>query len=249
MAGALRVEHADSRRAAELIASAQHPSWLCGRRRSCARRRRPSPGCPAAARSAEDARLSAMTGAALTICERLTRRPSRTFGARSSSPRGDDPFALVYAAKSHGWLCEYRAARDLAAARAGGRAGTGSGGIGRRSRASCSRSTVDTLGDFDAAGAIWADTVRTAEEAEQPHTLAWSRMSLGVRRGHPRGRGGGATPRRQRARARSSRCGSWAWRVRPGCSPPRRSRAATARPPPGCSPTRTSRSARPTTPR
>src|SRR5215217_2579636 len=32
VAGALRVEHCDPRRAAELIASAQHSSWLCGRR-------------------------------------------------------------------------------------------------------------------------------------------------------------------------------------------------------------------------
>ena len=36
-----------------------------------------------------------------------------------------------------------------------------------------------TLGDFDSAGAIWAETVRTAEETEQPHTVAWSVMSLG----------------------------------------------------------------------
>ena len=90
----------------------------------------------------------------------------------------DDPFALVYAAMSAGWLCEYRAARDLA---------TRALEIGRAQGAAALAAFasevlaefLDTLGDFDAASAIWAETVGTAEEAEQPHTAAWSVMSLG----------------------------------------------------------------------
>ena len=177
VAGALRVEHGDPRRAAELIASAQHSSWLCGRRELVRETAATLARLAVPARVEEDARLSAMTGAALTICERLQAaeqylRRSIELAARA------DPFALVYVANSHGWLCEYRAARDLAASaleagqelRAAGSAAWASELLAEYS---C------TLGDYDAAGAIWTDTARMAEETEQPHTLAWSRLHLG----------------------------------------------------------------------
>ena len=118
-----------------------------------------------------------MTGAALTICERLQAaeqylRRSIELAARA------DPFALVYVANSHGWLCEYRAARDLAASalEAGqelGAAGSAAWASELLAEYSC------TLGDYDAAGAIWTNTARMAEETEQPHTLAWCRLHLG----------------------------------------------------------------------
>ena len=121
--------------------------------------------------------MSAMTGAALTICGRLQAaeqylRRSIDLAARA------DPFALVYVANSHGWLCEYRAARDLAASalEAGqelGAAGSAAWASELLAEYSC------TLGDYDAAGAIWTDTARMAEETEQPHTLAWCRLHLG----------------------------------------------------------------------
>src|SRR5829696_4079614 len=127
---------------------------------------------------ADDARLSAMTGAALTICERLDEAAAylrRSIALASA----DDPFALVYAATSHGWLCEYRAARDLAARAL--EAGQEQGAAGSAAFASEVLSEYfSTLGDFDAAAAIWADTVHKAEESEQRHTVAWSVRSLGV---------------------------------------------------------------------
>ena len=109
-----------------------------------------------------------MTGAALTICERVD--DAAAYLRRSIAlASNDDPFTLVYAAMSHGWLCEYRAARDLAARAL--EAGQEQGASGSAaSPARCSRSILSTLGDFDSAGAIWAETVRTAEETEQPHT-------------------------------------------------------------------------------
>jgi DNA-binding CsgD family transcriptional regulator len=175
--GALRVEPADGRRAVELVASAQHPSWLSGHRQ------RVRDTAAILARMAgrgeirDDARLSAMTGAALTICERFDEAAAhlrRSIALASD----DDPFTLVYAAMSHGWLCEYRAARDLAARAL--QAGQEQGAAGSAAFASEVLSEfLSTLGDFDSAGAIWAETVRTAEETEQPHTVAWSVMSLG----------------------------------------------------------------------
>ena len=177
VAGALRVEHADPRCAAELIASAQHSSWLCGRRELVRETAATLARLAVPARVEEDARLSAMTGAALTICERLQAaeqylRRSIELAARA------DPFALVYVANSHGWLCEYRAARDLAASalEAGQElraAGTAAWASELLAEYSC------TLGDYDAAGAIWTETARMAEETEQPHTLAWCRLHLG----------------------------------------------------------------------
>jgi DNA-binding CsgD family transcriptional regulator len=177
VAGALRVEPADRRRAVELMASAQHPSWLSGRRElvrdtAATLARLAGPG-----ETGDDARLSAMTGAALTISERLDEAAAylrRSIALASA----DDPFALVYAAMSHGWLCEYRAARDLAAHAFD--AGQEQGAAGSAAFASEVLSEFhSSLGDFDAAKAIWIETVRTAEETEQPHTVAWSLMSLG----------------------------------------------------------------------
>ena len=244
--GALQVEPADSRRALELLASAQHPSWLSGRRALVRETAEALARMSGRSEIREDARLSAMTGAALTVCERLDEAAGhlrRSIALASD----DDPFALVYAAMSHGWLCEYRAARDMATRAL--ETGQERDAAGSASFASEVLSEfVDTLGDFDTAGAIWAETVRTAEEAEQPHTAAWSVMSLGSWRPSVRARRR-RDPTSSAPSSWSSRCGSWAWRVRRGRSPPRRSRAATARAPSRCSPGRTSRSARPTTPR
>ena len=175
--GALRVEPADGRRAVELLASAQHPSWLSGRRELVRDTAATLARMAGRSEIPDDARLSAMTGAALTICERLDE--AATYLRRSIAlASDDDPFTLVYAAMSHGWLCEYRAARDLAARAL--QAGQEQGAAGSAAFASEVLSEfLSTLGDFDSAGAIWAETVRTAEETEQPHTVAWSVMSLG----------------------------------------------------------------------
>jgi DNA-binding CsgD family transcriptional regulator len=185
VAGALRVEPTDGRRALGLLASAQHPSWLSGRRALVRETAATLVRMSGRGKIADDARLSAMTGAALTICERLDQAAGhlrRSIALASD----DDPFALVYAAMSHGWLCEYRAARDLAARAL--QTGEQQGAAGSASFASEVLSEfVGTLGDFDTAAAIWAETIHTAEEAEQPHTAAWSVMSLafvaGIREG------------------------------------------------------------------
>ena len=175
--GALRVEPADRRRAVELMASAQHPSWLSGRRELVRDTAATLARMVGRTEIRDDARLSAMTGAALTICERVD--DAAAYLRRSIAlASNDDPFTLVYAAMSHGWLCEYRAARDLAARAL--EAGQEQGASGSAAFASEVLSEFfSTLGDFDSAGAIWAETVRTAEETEQPHTVAWSVMSLG----------------------------------------------------------------------
>jgi DNA-binding CsgD family transcriptional regulator len=177
VAGALRVERADPRRAAELLASAQHSSWVCGRRELVRETAATLARLAVSAHVDDDARLSAQTGAALTICERPQEaehylRRSIELAARA------DPFALVYVANSHGWLCEYRAARDLAASalEAGQElqaAGSATWASELLAEYSC------TLGDLDAAHRIWTDTARMAEEAEQPHQVAWCRLFLG----------------------------------------------------------------------
>jgi len=124
----------------------------------------------------EDARLSAMTGGALTICGRV--EAAEPYLRRSIElADGADPFTLVYAATGHGWLCEYRAARDLNARAL--EAGQELGAAGSEAFASEMLAEYENaLGEYDAAGAIWAAGARKAEEAEQPHPLAWCRMSL-----------------------------------------------------------------------
>lgn len=177
VSGALRVEPDDGRRALELLASAQHPSWLCGGRALLRETAAALAQRSGRSEVRDDGRLAAMTGAALTICERPDEAAVHLRRAIALAS-DDDPFALVYAAMSAGWLCEYRAARDLA---------TRAFEIGQEQGAAASAAFasevlsefLDTLGDFDAASAIWTETVHTAEEAEQPHTAAWSVMSLG----------------------------------------------------------------------
>src|SRR5918994_2017423 len=74
-----------------------------------------------------------------------------------------DPFALVYAATSHGWLCEYRAARELTARAL--EAGHDQGAAGSEAFASEMLSEYEAaLGDYDAAGAVWAEGALEAEE-------------------------------------------------------------------------------------
>ncbi len=174
--GAMRVEPVDSRHAAELVASALHPSWLCGRAELVHETAAMLARLAIPADAEEDARLCAMTGAALAVGGRM--EAARPYLRRSIalSTRAD-PFALVYAATSHGWLGEYRAGRDLAAGAQ--EAGLEQGAAGSVAFASDVLSEYEcTLGELDAAQAIWADTAETAEEAEQPHTIAWSRLSL-----------------------------------------------------------------------
>ena len=107
VAGALRVEREDrwtrrrpdGQRDALRAGSAGGPS-------SCARRRRAPRVSPRSAGVDRDARLSAMTGAALTICERLD--AAEPYLRRSIElAAGAEPLVLAYAANSHGWLCEY----------------------------------------------------------------------------------------------------------------------------------------------
>ena len=118
------------RRAADLMASALHASWFCGRPELVRETAATAARLAGSAGVDLDARLSAMTGAALTICERLD--AAEPYLRRSIElATGAEPFVLAYAANSHGWLCEYRAARDARRPRTGRRAGAGSGGIGR----------------------------------------------------------------------------------------------------------------------
>ena len=175
--GALRVEHEDPRHAAELMASALHPSWLCGRGRLVLETANALARLAVAAGAEQDARLCAMTGAALAVGERLD--AAESYLRRSIElATDDDPFALVYAATSHGWLGEYRAGRELAA-RAQETA-LEHGAAGSAAFASDVLSEYEsTLGELDAARTIWIETTTQADEAEQPHTTAWSRLSLG----------------------------------------------------------------------
>jgi tetratricopeptide (TPR) repeat protein len=193
----------------------------------------------------EDARLSAMTGGALTICGRLEAAEPYLRRSIELAERAD-PFALVYAATSHGWLCNYRAARDLTTRAL--ESGQQQGAAGSEAFASEMLAEYENaLGEHDAAGAIWSEGARKAEEAEQPHPLAWCRMSLALIAAN---REGEQQARRLVDSALQAEQPLWymAWTARPGCSPRRRLHAVTARPPLGCLPTRTPSSARSTTP-
>jgi DNA-binding CsgD family transcriptional regulator len=167
----------DPRRAADLLATALHASWFSMRREIVRDTAAALARLAIPAGVNEDARLSAMTGAALTICERL--HAAEPYLRRSIElAEHADPFSLVYAATSHGWLCEYQPARELT-----GRAleaGQEKGAAGSEAFASEMLAEYESaLGEYDAAAAIWTEGARKAEEAEQPHTLAWCRMSLG----------------------------------------------------------------------
>ena len=165
--GALRVEPADGHRALELLASAQHPSWLCGRRELLRETAAALAGRSGRSEIRDDARLAAVTGAAMTICEQPDDAAAHLRRAIALAS-DDDPFALVYAAMSAGWLCEYRAARDLA---------TRALEIGRAQGA--------------AASAAFASEV-LAEFSRHPRRFRRSERDLDRDRGHGR-RGGAAT--------------------------------------------------------
>jgi len=177
VAGALRVEHDDRGRAADLMASALYASFVCGRPELVRETAATAARLATSAGVDRDARLSAMTGAALTICERL--HAAEPYLRRSIElAAGAEPLAVAYAANSHGWLCEYGAASELAAraleaAEEQGAAGSVAFASELHSEYQC------TLGEFDSASAVWADTARMGEETEQPHWIAWSRLQLG----------------------------------------------------------------------
>jgi DNA-binding CsgD family transcriptional regulator len=176
-AGAMRVERKDRGRAADLMASALHSSWFCGRPGLVRETAAATARLASSAGVDRDARLSAMTGAALVICERLDAAEPylrRSIGLAA----GAEPFVLAYAANSHGWLCEYRAAREAAAraldvAHEQGAEGSVAFASQLLSEYQCA------LGDFDAARAVWMDTVRVGEETGQPQVVAWSRLGAG----------------------------------------------------------------------
>ena len=182
VAGALRVERADRRRAADLMASALHSSFFCGRSELVRETAADAARLATAAGVERDARLSAITGAALTICERLD-EAERHLRRSIELATPAEPVALAYAANSHGWLCEYRAARDLAARAV--EAAHEQGADGSMGFASQILSEYHcALGEFDAASATWAETVRVGEETEQPQVMAWSLVSLGFVAAH-----------------------------------------------------------------
>jgi DNA-binding CsgD family transcriptional regulator len=176
-AAARRVQGEDRQRAADLMASAMHSSWFCGRPEVVRETAASAADLAISAGAARDARLCAMTGAALTICERLEAAEPYLRRSIRLATRAE-PFALVHAANSHGWLCEYGSASELAAraleaAQEQGAAGSVAFAGEVHSEYQC------TLGEFDAASAVWQDTARMGEETEQPHVMAWSRLQLG----------------------------------------------------------------------
>jgi DNA-binding CsgD family transcriptional regulator len=174
---ALRLERMDPRRAADLMATALHASWFCMRPELVLDTARVLARLADPAGAKDDARLSAQTGAALTTLGRLDAAEPYLRRSIELAERAD-LFALVYAASSHGWLCEYRAARELTAQAL--EAAQELGATGSEAFASEMLSEYEnTLGEYDAAGAIFAEGARMAEEAEQPHPLAWCRMGLG----------------------------------------------------------------------
>jgi DNA-binding CsgD family transcriptional regulator len=177
VAGALRVEHGDRGRAADLMASALYASYFCERPELLRETAATAARLAASAGVDLDARLSAMTGAALTICERLpAAEPYLRRSIEVATPA--EPDALVYAAESHGWLCEYGAARGLAARALEAAQELGAAGAVAFAGALLAEFQL-TLGEYDAARAVWTDTVRRGEETEQGHTIAWSRLQLG----------------------------------------------------------------------
>ena len=171
------MEREDRGRAADLMASALHSSWFCGRPGLVRETAAATARLATSAGVDGDARLSAMTGAALVICGRL--KAAEPCLRRSIElATGAEPFVLAYAANSHGWLCEYRAAREAAA-----RALDVAHQLGAEGSVAFAGQLLSeyqcTLGEFDAAAAVWTDTVRVGEETGQPQVIAWSRLGAG----------------------------------------------------------------------
>jgi DNA-binding CsgD family transcriptional regulator len=177
VSGALRVEREDPRRAADLMVSALHASWFCARPElvretaETAARLATSPGAE------RDARMSAMAGAALTVCERLD--AAEPYLRRLIELATDvEALGLAYASMGHAWLCEYRSARELAARARD--AAQRQGAAGSLAFATELLSEYQwALGEYDAAGAAWTEAARLGGDADQPHTVAWSRLQLG----------------------------------------------------------------------
>jgi DNA-binding CsgD family transcriptional regulator len=173
---ALRVEPADARRAAVLMAGAMHASWFCLRPDRLRSTAAETARLAVAAGADDDPELCALTGAALTVCDRL--EAAAPFLRRSIAlATGADPQPMVFAAMSHGWLCEYAAARDLAARAleaAHELAAPGSVAFANEMHAQY----LCALGDYDGAAAVWTETIRMAEATEQVHMVAWSKAQL-----------------------------------------------------------------------
>ena len=163
VAGALRVEHEDRRRAADLMASALHSSFFCERSELVRETAATAARLAMLAGVDHDVRLSAITGAALTICERLDAaapylrrsielRDARGLrGARRARLRGEQSRLAL----------RVRGGPRARSVRSGSCAGAGS------SRIACLREPVlaeyqCALGSFDAAGTTWAETIRAA---------------------------------------------------------------------------------------
>ena len=177
VAASLSVEREDPVRAANVMASAMLASYFCGRSELVRETAATAARIASSAGIDRDARLSATTGAALTICERLDAAEPHL--RRSIELSADaEPLVLAYAANSHGWLCEYGAARALAARALD--AAQEQGAEGSVTYASELLAEYHySLGEFDAAGALWADTARVGQDTRQPHLVAWSRLQAG----------------------------------------------------------------------
>jgi len=177
VAAALHIEQLDRGRAADLMASALHSSWFCGRPGLVRETALTAARLATADGVNRDARLNAMTGAALMISERTeAAEPYLRRSIELATPA--EALVIAYAANSHGWLCEYRAAREAAAraldvAHEQGAEGSVAFASELLSEYQC------TLGEFDAAGAVWTDTVRAGEATRQPQVIAWSRLHAG----------------------------------------------------------------------
>ena len=244
--GALRIEREDPRRAADLMVSALHASWFCARPELVRETAETAARLATSSGAERDTHMSAMAGAALTVCERLDfaepylrrgidisqrarrrsgslMRPSATRGCASTALLASSPLGRATPRSS-------REQRDRSP-----------------SRPSCYSEYQWTLGEYDAAGAAWTEAARLGGDADQPHTVAWSTAPTRLSRGHSRGRRAGPSSRR-RARGRwKTHSGSSGPTLRLGCWRRPRSRAATARLLPTCSRTRSSTFARRTT--
>ena len=128
------------------------------------------------AHSQLDARVSALTGAALVIRGRLDAAEPylrRSIVAAGALPtESADPFVLIFAAHSHGWLGEYAAAR-AASARAleSAHEQAAAGAVGFAALVLTEYEYA--LGNLDRAVAVAAESERLARETNQREVEAW----------------------------------------------------------------------------
>jgi DNA-binding CsgD family transcriptional regulator len=177
----LRVASHDRGLAADLMASAFHSAMFTGDAASTLETAATLAELASDAPSTLDARVSTLTGAALITCGRLDaaepylRRSPRAVRARDAASA--DAYELAYAGHSHGWLCEYAAARELVArALDCAREQGDSGAIGFAAIALSEYETA--LGHLDHSIAAAAEGERIGRETNQPQLEAWAAVQM-----------------------------------------------------------------------